>query len=127
MLRWSGSLPHAATLERIAAADLLCLPSADESFALAPMEAAALGVPVLLTRLPVYPHIGWRDGENCLQYRPGDLRGLEEQIRRLAADAALRERLARHGRKLAGKYPLEKTLRTLSGVLQAQFSKTAPR
>jgi glycosyltransferase involved in cell wall biosynthesis len=45
-----------------------------------------------------------RDGENCLVFEPGDAAGLASAVRRLAADAALRDRLRSGGRRTAARF-----------------------
>lgn len=50
-VRLLGSLPHAQTLEVVAASDAFLLNSCLESWAVAPVEAALHGVPVLSTRV----------------------------------------------------------------------------
>ena len=57
-------------------ADAFCLPSGDESQPIAPLEAAALGVPVLLTDLEPYADT-WKHGVNCLLNPPGDAQVLQ--------------------------------------------------
>lgn len=52
-VRLAGSLSHAETLETVAAGDAFLLNSCLESWAIAPVEAALRGVPVLSTR------VGW--------------------------------------------------------------------
>ncbi len=64
-----GELPRPHALYIVKNSDIYCHTS---SFALAPLEAAALGVPVILAALPVHQFIGWRHQENCLLYPPDD-------------------------------------------------------
>jgi glycosyltransferase involved in cell wall biosynthesis len=81
--------------------DIYCQTSGDESFALAPLEAAALGIPVILANLPVYQFVGWKHGENCLLYTPGDVLALAQCIRELRNNPNLRISLANKGRVLS--------------------------
>lgn len=113
-LRWLGALPHAETLQRVAAADALCLPSSDESSPLTPLEAGARGVPVVLSRLPPYQSIGWHHGVNCLQHGVRDVTDLEAQLRRLATQPALRASIAAAGKELADSYRLQNSLAMLT-------------
>ena len=90
---WIGPLKPEAALTQLAQADLYCSPSADESYPLAPMEAAALRVPIVMTDLAPYPYIGWQHEHNCLLYPVGDIPALQNALRRMATEPALRQRL----------------------------------
>ncbi|MDW8031554.1 MAG: glycosyltransferase family 4 protein [Candidatus Bipolaricaulota bacterium] len=87
------------------AGDLLFYPSYGETHGLVLFEAAALHRPIVLRDLPEYALAGFRDGENCLMGKTVD--EFCEKILRLAADAALRERLARQAYALAVANSLE--------------------
>jgi glycosyltransferase involved in cell wall biosynthesis len=100
-ISWNGAMARAQALEAVAQSDIYCQTSGDESFALAPLEAAALGVPVILANLPVYQFVGWKHGENCLLYAPGDVAALAQCIRELRNISSLRLSLANKGRALA--------------------------
>lgn len=100
-ISWSGAMPRPQALEAVAQSDIYCQTSGDESFAMAPLEAAALGVPVILANLPVYQFVGWKHGENCLLYTPGDVLALAQCIRELRNDPSLRLSLANKGRALS--------------------------
>lgn len=126
-LKWLGALPHAETLARLSGADLFCLPSSDESFASAPLEAATRGVPVLLSALPPYPYIGWRDGENCLQHPVGDVAQLEAHIRRMVNEPELRHRIAAAGKQLADNFPVETSLQMMTECVEAAARERAVR
>ena len=46
-------------------ADYVFVPSKTEAFGYTPVEAATLGVPLLLMDLPVWKELGFKDGTNC--------------------------------------------------------------
>jgi glycosyltransferase involved in cell wall biosynthesis len=75
-----------------AALDLFVLPSHREGFSRSAMEAAASGVPMVLTDIRGCREIG-TDGEHLLLVPPRDPSELETAIRRLLDDASMRERL----------------------------------
>jgi glycosyltransferase involved in cell wall biosynthesis len=81
----------------IAAADFLCLPSYREGFGMVVIEAAAVGIPSVGSRI-----YGVSDAivenETGLLVPPGDVPRLAEALSRLAEDGALRTRLALAGR-----------------------------
>lgn len=70
-------------------------PALHEGFGLTPLEAMALGVPVLAVRNPGTEEVC---GEAALLVEPG---GLDEGLRRIASDAVLRADLAARGRERA--------------------------
>jgi glycosyltransferase involved in cell wall biosynthesis len=67
-----------------------------EPFGLVPLEAMAVGRPVLATGTGGSGEY-LRAGENCLLSAPGDERALAAAVQRLAADPGLRARLRRGG------------------------------
>lgn len=103
ILHWLGELNGSSLIKRISEADILCHPSGDESFPLAPLEAALLGLPVILANLECYAHIGWEAEKNCLMFPKGNVSALEVQIERLATDPDLFQRLSVNGKLLAKK------------------------
>jgi len=82
-------LPHSRTLEYLRAATLFVLPSRAEGMPIVILEAGALGVPVIATRVDGVPEIisgerlGWL-------VESEDVDGLEKGLRTLLEDASLR-------------------------------------
>jgi glycosyltransferase involved in cell wall biosynthesis len=103
----AGPHPRAATLAQIARADIFSLPSNDESHALAPLEAALLGVPVILADLASHRAIGWQHGHNCLMHRPGDIDQLAACIEAVLHDKDLRMRLQAEARQFARRFDFD--------------------
>jgi len=104
-----GEIPddEAARLE-YAAADVFCLPSLQEGFGIAFLEAMAAGLPVVGLRAAAAPEVV---GEAGVLLPPGDAPGGEAAARALAdalivllKDEALRERLGRAGAARAAAY-----------------------
>jgi glycosyltransferase involved in cell wall biosynthesis len=77
----------------LASADIFALPTMDEAFGLALVEAMACGLATVASRVGGIKDIVEPEA-NGLLIEPGDRTGLEHALRRLLADAALRERLA---------------------------------
>jgi glycosyltransferase involved in cell wall biosynthesis len=121
-LRLSGGLSSSETLTRVSAAEVLVLPSSDESQPLAPLEAAQLGVPVVLADLEVYRHLGWRNGENCLCYPLGDVAALAACLERVLADPALAARLAEGGRRFAARFSVDDFFDRMTAVVEGLFA-----
>ena len=97
-LRWIG---YTEVPERyMAACDIICLPSYREGFPLVMIEAAALGLPAVATRI-----VGCVDavehGVTGLLVEPKDAHDLARGLGQLCADAKLRADLGRAGRERA--------------------------
>ena len=78
------------------AADAFAFPSVKEGFGLVVLEALAAGLPVVASDIPVFAEY-LRDGESALLVPPNDPAALAGALGRLAADPALRRRLADGG------------------------------
>lgn len=98
---WRGACDEPATLDAIAGADALVLPSFMEGLPIVLMEAMALRVPVIASRVAGIPELVI-DGETGLLFDPANWAGLERALSRLAADQALRRRLADAGHAQVG-------------------------
>lgn len=96
-VRFAGRLGERDTLAAIAAADILVLPSFMEGLPIVLMEAMAMGTAVVASRVAGIPELV-EDGESGLLFTPSNWNELADCMRRLVADDALRERLARRGR-----------------------------
>jgi glycosyltransferase involved in cell wall biosynthesis len=83
-----------------AAMDIFVLASHREGFPLSPMEAAAMGVPAVVTDIRGCRQVV-DDGETGLLVPPRDPAALAEAIDRLASDPALRRRLGGAARSKA--------------------------
>ena len=116
-LHWLGPLNHENTMQALSQADIFCFPSSDESFPLAPIEAALLNVPLILSELPMYDGIGWVDGLNCLKFPVGNIALLEASIEKLILDPSLRQNLTANAYKLAKSFSHEKFLNNLTDAL----------
>ncbi len=87
----------------LAAANILCLPSYREGFGSVVIEAAAVGVPALASR--IYGIVdAVADGETGLLFQPGNVTELQQKLTRLVEDAQLRQRLAQGARERAIKH-----------------------
>jgi glycosyltransferase involved in cell wall biosynthesis len=79
-------------------ADVFCLPSLAEGLPVVFMEAMALEVPVIASRITGIPELV-EDGRTGLLVTPARLDQLVEALARLLADGSLREQLTTEGRK----------------------------
>ena len=92
-----GRLGEQKTLEEIARAGMLVLPSFMEGLPIVLMEAMALGVPVVSSRVAGVPELV-RDGVNGLLFTPAQWDELGQCMTRLFEDPALGRRLAEEAR-----------------------------
>ena len=99
-----GPLPRRRVLDEIEGANVLVAPSVPtrggkrEGIPMVLMEGMAVGRPVVSTRLSGIPELV-ADGRTGLLVEPGDPAALAEALRRLAADADLREHLGNAARR----------------------------
>ena len=76
----------------MAASDILCLPSYREGFGSVIIEAAAVGLPAVASRIYGVTD-AVVDGETGLLHDPADVRGMVAQMERLVSDPELRRSL----------------------------------
>lgn len=84
----------------MAAADILCLPSYREGFGQVLIEAGAVGLPVLGSRISGISD-AVIEGKTGLMHRMADVEDIRQQLGRLITDGALRESLGRAGQMRA--------------------------
>ena len=90
-----------------AGADVCVFPSEwEEPFGLVPLEAMSCGTPVIATGTGGSGEY-LRDGRNCLLFTPGDVHSLVAAVRRVAADAGLRDTLTSGGLDTARFFDIE--------------------
>ncbi len=91
-------------VDYLSAADVLLLPSEQESFGLAALEAMACEVPVVASRVGGVPEVV-TDGETGCLAEVGDVEKMATDAARLLADADLRRAMGRRARASAvGRY-----------------------
>jgi glycosyltransferase involved in cell wall biosynthesis len=105
LFKLAGELDRRSTLAYIASADVFCLPSGDESQPIAPLEAAALGVPCLLSDLPPYAGT-WRHGINCLMHPVGHSSLLRRNLLAALEDETIRKPMIESAKTLATQFSM---------------------
>jgi glycosyltransferase involved in cell wall biosynthesis len=90
----AGAVPDAALKALLRRAQALVMPSLDEGFGLPPLEAMALGCPVLVAAAGALPEVC---GSAALYFDPRDPGQLAAALQRCLREPALRERLAAAG------------------------------
>lgn len=88
-----GRLPESETLKELSQAGIFVLPSFWEGLPVAIMEAMALGIPLVTSRVAGVPELVV-DGENGLLFAPANWDELTEKMRRLLDDPELGRALA---------------------------------
>ena len=87
-------------VDYLSAADVLLLPSEQESFGLAALEAMACEVPVIASRVGGVPEVV-TDGETGFLSEVGDVKKMAEDAARLLTDAKLRREMGKRARESA--------------------------
>ena len=116
-IRWHGCIDQEEKESILSSADVFCLPSESESFGLAPLESAKIGIPVILANLEVYQYVGWKHLENCLLFPVGDISALQDCILLLKDNIDLRTRLIASAKKLAAQYNEEAFLSKITSIV----------
>jgi glycosyltransferase involved in cell wall biosynthesis len=111
---FAGRLTETDTLSEIARSDIFILPSFMEGLPIVLMEAMALGVPVIASRVAGIPELV-EDGAGGLLFAPSDWAGLAACIERLLTEDKLYEALADHARhKVSAEFDARKSAELLS-------------
>jgi len=113
-VRISGFVPDPALVDRYAAADAAVFLSEYEGFGLPAMEAAARGVPLVVSR---EPSLGEIFTSAALRVSPRDEGAVASALDRLLRDSALRRRLIDAGRDLAARHSWAETAARTRAVL----------
>jgi N-acetyl-alpha-D-glucosaminyl L-malate synthase BshA len=82
----------------LSVSDVFLLPSAQESFGLAALEAMACEVPVVASRVGGLPEV-IEHGESGFLHEPGDLDGMAASSVRILTDGALKQHVAERARQ----------------------------
>ena len=86
-------------------AEVFAFPSIYEGFGFPLLEAMTHGVPAIAAWSSSLPEIG---GDAALYFEPGDVAGLEDQLRRVLGDESLRREMIERGRRQAAEFRWER-------------------
>jgi glycosyltransferase involved in cell wall biosynthesis len=114
-VRFSGFVDEGALAQRYAAADVAVFLSEYEGFGLPTLEAAARGVPLVVSRAPA---LGEIFGEVALTVDPHDESAVAHALGRLITDESLRQRLVGAGRSLASRHSWPQAASATRAVLR---------
>jgi glycosyltransferase involved in cell wall biosynthesis len=110
----AGALADEAVKRHVAHASGLVLASLYEGFGLPPLEAMALGVPVLVSRTASLPEVC---GDAALYCDPLSVEGIARGLEELLCDPSARARLAREGPNHARGFSWDDAARATADVL----------
>jgi glycosyltransferase involved in cell wall biosynthesis len=119
-----GAVPGPDMPLLLRACDALASPSTREGFGLAPLEAAAAGVPNVVSDLPVFRE-HFTDGRDALVVPVGDSGPLAMALVRVLRDAALRAALLEGGHALARRFDWSACARAHEGVYEEVLARVA--
>ncbi|SNR53946.1 Glycosyltransferase involved in cell wall bisynthesis [Haloechinothrix alba] len=108
-VRFHGFIPEQDLLAAYARAEVFCMPGVAELQSIATLEAMSAGKPVVAADAVALPHLV-REGVNGWLYRPGDVHGLADRLRRVLRAPGGSARLGAASRLLAGEHALATTL-----------------
>ena len=118
-VEFTGAVGQDEIRAHYAAADVFCLPSFAEGVPVVLMEAMAMRVPVVTSRIMGITELV-EDGEDGLLVRPGRADELAAALRRLALDPELRRRLGRRGReRVVAEFDVRESGRELASIFAA--------
>jgi glycosyltransferase involved in cell wall biosynthesis len=107
----TGEIPDTdAVRDEYRAADVFCLPSLQEGFGIAFLEAMASGLPIVACRSAAVPEVV-SDGEAGLLVPPDDPKALARALIRLLRDPLLRRRMGEAGMRKAREHAWEEIAR----------------
>jgi glycosyltransferase involved in cell wall biosynthesis len=113
VVRFVGFVSAQALPALYSAASLFFLPSLYEGFGLPPLEAMAVGTPVVVSNRGALPEVL---GDAALLVDPEDVEALAAALERAAGDDALRSALVEKGRRRVREFSWEKLAeKTLAG------------
>jgi colanic acid/amylovoran biosynthesis glycosyltransferase len=117
-VKFVGRTSESDTLAEIARSDILVLPSLMEGLPIVLMEAMALGVPIVASRVAGIPELV-EDGAGGLLFAPSDWEALARCVERLLSDPALHDSLAENGkRRVVAEFDLNKSAEILSALFE---------
>jgi glycosyltransferase involved in cell wall biosynthesis len=115
---FTGLVEHSEIPKLLRAADIFMFPSHQETFGLAPVEAALAGLPLVLSDLPVFSEIF---ASRETSYLPAtSVTEYVNAITSLTASTELRETLGRRARAVGLAYDADRIARmTMTAYLEA--------
>jgi colanic acid/amylovoran biosynthesis glycosyltransferase len=121
-VRWMGAIGQDEIRDFYEDADIFCLPSFAEGIPVVLMEAMAMGLPVVTSRIAGIPELITNDAEGLL-VRPARSDELADALERLCSSAALRAEMGQKGRaRVESDYQIDRNVEQLSDVFEEALS-----
>jgi glycosyltransferase involved in cell wall biosynthesis len=117
-VRFLGDLDEERLAEAYVAADVFALLSLHEPWGVVVNEAAASGLPLVLSDRVGAAYDLLRDGENGFRVPAGEVDAAGEALRRLADDAKLRRRMGARSRELAREWGYEPSVESFVAAVR---------
>lgn len=117
-VRFTGDRPWESVAEAYVAADVFALLSRHEPWGVVVNEAAACGLPLVLSDRVGAAHDLLRDGENGVLVPADDVSAAAEALTRLAVDPELRRRQGERSRGLARGFGYEPSVESLLAAVR---------
>ena len=102
-VEFAGEVAHGDVPSVLQRLDIFAMPSTWEGFGVSALEASAMQLPVVASNIHGIPDVV-ADGETGILVPPADDDALAAAIRRLAADAAVRDRMGVAGRAFVARH-----------------------
>lgn len=110
-----GKVPHKEIPAYMGLADVFVLPSLSEGFPVVILEAMAMGLPIIASRVRGLPEI-IKEGENGFLVEPRNPRDIAEKINILLTNDDLRANMFRNNKEKAKEYSWENIIKKLERV-----------
>ena len=120
---WLGTVPIERMPEVVAGADLCVYPSLYEGFGFPPLEAMAVGTPVVASNASCLPEIL---GDAALLVDPTDVSAFSEAVESALTNVELRNRLVAAGRDRAARYTWDRCAEQTLAVYRAAIAEGGP-
>lgn len=106
-ITFKSDLKRYELLEEIKSSTIFCMPSETEGFGISIIEAAASGVPYVVSNIEVFKEVT-KNGLGGLLFQTGDIKELAAKIEKLLNDAKLYDQKQKEAIKLAKIYDWQK-------------------
>lgn len=115
-----GSKTESETFEILAKADLYAHATADCAWSQGIIDAAALGLPLMLSDIDAF-NSPWKNGINCLKFPVNSPNFIASSMRMLLQDDVLRSNLSAMGQLTAKRYPYENYYNQVINLAESCF------
>lgn len=113
-----SNLPRVALIKNLKSSTVFCLPSEVEGFGLAIIEAAAAGIPYVVSDIAVFKEVT-KNGRGGLLFRVGDPKDLAAKIQELLVDKLLYQKKVKEAAQLAKIYQWSQIVKETESVYKS--------